>query len=61
MTASDMVGSQLDYCNSLFKSLSGLDLCKLQCIKNSIARIITNTTKSSHITPVRKDSSLVAY
>ena len=49
-----MVGSRLDYCNSLFRSLSALDLCKLQCGQNSLARIVTNTTKYSHITPVRK-------
>ena len=44
------------------------DLCKLQCVQNSAARIVTNTTrivtittrivtittKYSHITPVRK-------
>ena len=44
----------VDYCNSLFRSLSALDLRKLQCVKNSLARIVTNTTKYSHITPVRK-------
>ena len=49
-----LVGSRLDYCNSLFRSLSTLDLCKLQCVQNSLARIVTNTTKYSHITPVRK-------
>ena len=38
----------------LVLSLAALDLCKLQCIQNSLARIITNTTKYSHITPVRK-------
>ena len=41
------------YC-SLFRSLSALDLRKLQCVQNSLARIVTNTTKYSHITPVRK-------
>ena len=54
MAANALVGSQLDYCNSLFRSLSSLDLRKLQCIQNSLARIVTNTTKYSHITPVRK-------
>ena len=42
-----------DYCNSLVRSLTALDLCKLQCVQNSLARIVTNTTKYSHITPVR--------
>ena len=40
--------------NSLFRSLSVHDLCQLQGIQNSLARIITNTTKYLHITPVRK-------
>ena len=54
MAANALVRSQLDYCNSLFRSLSALDLRKLQCVQNSLARIVTNTTKYSHITPVRK-------
>ena len=45
---------RLDYCNSLFRGLSALDLRKLQCVQNSLARIVANTTKYSHITPVRK-------
>ena len=49
-----LVGSRTDYCNSLFRSLSALDLRRLQCVQNSLARIVANTTKYSHITPVRK-------
>ena len=49
MAENVLVGSQLDYCNSLFKSLSAL-----KCVQNSLAKIVTNTTKYSHITPVRK-------
>ena len=54
MAVNALVGSRLDCCNSLFRSLSALDLRKLQCVQNSLARIVTNTTKYSHITPVRK-------
>ena len=54
MAANALVGSRLDYCNSLFRGLSVLDLRKLQCVQNSLARIVANTTKYSHITPVRK-------
>ena len=39
--------------HSLFRSLSALDLRKLQCVQNSLARIVSNTT-TSHITHVRK-------
>ena len=54
MAANALVGSRLDYCNFLFRGLSALDLCKFQCVQNSFARIVANTTKYSHITPVRK-------
>ena len=54
LAANALVGSRLDYCNSLFRSLSALDLRRLQCVQNSLARIVANTTKYSHITPVRK-------
>ena len=54
MAANALVGSRLDYCNFLFRSLSALDLRKLQCVQNCLARIVTNTTKYLHITPVRK-------
>ena len=38
--ASALVSGRLDYCNSLFRSLSKLNLPKLQCIQNSAARIV---------------------
>ena len=42
-------------------SLSALDLRKLQCVQNSLARIVTNTTNYSHITPVRKTLHLLPF
>ena len=53
LAANDLVGSCLDYCNSLFRSFSALDLRRLQCIQNTLARIAAYTTKYLHITPVR--------
>ena len=38
------VSSQLDYRNSLFRSLSKFNLRKLQCIRNSAARIVSVDT-----------------
>ena len=61
MAANALVGSRLDYCNSLFRGLSALDLRKLQCVQNSLATIVTNTTKYSHITPVRKTLHWLPY
>ena len=48
-----LVGSRFD-CFPFFSCLSAFDLCKLQCVQNSLARTVTNTTKYSFITPVRK-------
>ena len=46
------VSSRLDYCNSLFRSLSKFNLHRLQSIQNSAARIVTNLSKYTWITPV---------
>ena len=48
------VSSQLDYCNSLFRSLSKFNLHRLQSIQNSAARIVTNSGKFIRIPPVLK-------
>ena len=48
MAANALVGSGLDYCNSMFKSLSAQDLCKLQCVQNHYQY------HQIHITPVGK-------
>ena len=50
-----IASSHLDYCNSIFWSLFKLNIRKLQCIQNSAARIVTNTSKFSRITPVLKN------
>ena len=44
------VSTRLDYCNSLFRSLSKFDLCKLQCIQKHAARIVSNTSRYTSIT-----------
>ena len=44
MAANALVGRRLDYCNSLFRGLSVADLCKLQCIQNSLARTVCRPT-----------------
>ena len=42
LVANALVCSWLDYCNSLFRSLSKFNLRKLQCIQTSAARIVSN-------------------
>ena len=54
LVANALVSSWLDYCNSLFRGLSKFNLCKLQCIQNSAARIVSNTSRYISITPVLK-------
>ena len=57
--ANAFVSSRLDYCNSLFRSLSKFKLHRLQSIQNSAARIVINSSKYTRITPVlRKLHSL---
>ena len=46
------ISSRLDYCNSLFICLNKKDLCHLQTVQNSAARLLTHTGKGAHITPI---------
>jgi len=46
--------SQIDYCNSLLYGISDYNINRLQRIKKSVARIVTNTRKYDHITPILK-------
>ena len=50
--ANAFVSSRLDYCNSLFRSLSKFNFHRLQSIQNSAARIVTNSSKYTWITPI---------
>ena len=46
--------SRLDYCNSLFTSLSTSALNRLQAIQNAAARLLTRSSRRCHITPLLK-------
>ena len=52
LAANALVSSHLDYCNSLFRGLSGFNQYKLQSIQNTLARIVTNHRKYAHVTPI---------
>ena len=49
------VSSKLDYCNALLVGLPNVLTDKLQKALNTAARIVTNTRKYDHITPVLDD------
>jgi len=46
------VSTRLDYCNSLLYGISDNLYRRLQAIQNAAARLITNTRRCEHITPV---------
>ena len=54
LAANALVSSRLDYCNSLFRSLSCFNLHKLQSIQNTLARIVTNHRRYAHVMPILK-------
>ena len=54
LAANALMSNLLDYCNSLFRSLSSLNMHKLQCIQNTLSRIVTNCNKYTRASPILK-------
>ena len=48
------ITSRLDYCNGLMYGIPQTLLRKLQYIENTAARIVSNTPRREHITPILK-------
>ena len=46
------ISSRLDYCNSLYSACNKNTISRLQMVQNSAARLLTNTKKRDHITPI---------
>ena len=51
---SALVSNRLDYCNSPFRSFFKFNIRKLQYTQNNAARIVSNTSRYTSITPVLK-------
>ena len=54
LLANALVSSRLDYCNSLFLSLTDFEIRRLQLVQNSLCRVVTRSSKYCHITPQLK-------
>ena len=53
--AAAIVGSRLDYCNSLLAGTSVSNLARLQLVQNTLARVVAQKPRFCHIKPVLAD------
>ena len=53
--AAAIVGSRLDFCNSLLAGTSVSNLARPQRVQNTLARVVTQKPRFCHITPVLSD------
>ena len=54
MVANALVSSSLDYCNSLFRSLSSKNITRLNIIQNCLARFVSGASRFFHVTKTLK-------
>jgi len=53
--ACSIVTTRLDYCNSLLYGTSHSNIMKLQRVQNTLARVVTGTKRTDHISPVLRN------
>ena len=54
MVSNALVSSRLDYCNSLFHSLSSKNITRVQNIPNCLAHFVSGASRFSHVSPILK-------
>ena len=52
MIACSIVESRFDYCNSLLAGTSEANFAKLQCVQNTLARVLTRTNSHGRVKQV---------
>ena len=52
--ATPLIGSKLDYCNSVLFNVTEKEISKLQGVQNCLARVVTKSPRFCHITPPLK-------
>ena len=50
-----MFNSRMDYCNSLLSGLPKRQIAKLQRVQNAADRLISNSPRFHHITPILRE------
>ena len=53
-TATSLIGSKLDYCNSVLFNVTEKEISKLQGVQTCLARVVTKAPRFCHITPLLK-------
>ena len=49
-----LIGSKLDYCNSVLFNVTEKEISKLQGVQNCLARVVGKSPRFCHITPLLK-------
>ena len=52
--ATSLIGSKLDYCNSVLLNVTEKEISELQGVQNCLARVVTKSPRFRHITPLLK-------
>ena len=60
LLATAIMSSRLDYGNSLFYGIADIDLIRLQCVQNQLARLVTNSPPFTRSLLTASFPSLVA-